>query len=68
VSLKHGVYAALPIVIGEDNIALATLRNARFLRFEPACHRREDAVSNRVRNTWLLDRLSKAEAHIWNSA
>jgi hypothetical protein len=64
-ALKSGLDAESQFVIGEDRDQFAALQNEYFDRFQPLTPEERFQVDTLLRNEWILRRLFRAEAHLW---
>ena len=64
----HGIYARSEIIRGEDPAALQALEADYLARHKPADCNQMVQVKIMVRAEWELDRLSRAEAQLWEHA
>lgn len=64
-ALKSGLDAESQFVIGENRDDFAVLQNEYFTRFQPLTPEERFQVDTLIRNEWILRRLFRAEAHLW---
>jgi len=64
-ALKSGLDAESQFVAGEDRSEFAQLQHEYFERFQPATPEERFQVDNLLRNEWVLRRLFRAEAQLW---
>jgi hypothetical protein len=64
-ALKSGIDAQSETITGEDPAALEALTAEYLERFRPATPEERHCVDVLVRDEWLLRRLAKAEAQLW---
>src|SRR5579871_534636 len=64
--LKTGIDAQLQIIRGEDPAAFAQLTSLYYQRYQPIGPEECDLLDSVISNAWLLRRLRKTEAQIWN--
>ena len=64
-AFKSGLDAESQFVYGEDRADFALLQHEYFERFQPASPEERFQVDTLIRNEWLLRRLFRAEAHLW---
>jgi len=64
-SFKSGIYAESELIPGEDPVQLETLKSEYYERFHPATVEARELTDSLIRSTWLLRRLSTAEAAIF---
>jgi hypothetical protein len=67
-ALKTGIDAQSTIIRGEDPAALEELTRNYYERFQPQGQEECDLLDSAIRNSWLLRRLHKTEAEIWNAS
>jgi hypothetical protein len=65
-ALKSGIDAQSQIVTGEDPAALELLTNHYYDRFQPQGPEEVALIDCAISADWLLRRLRKAEAEMWN--
>jgi hypothetical protein len=65
-ALKSGIDAQSQIIRGEDPIALAALTNEYLVEYQPRFASERSLVDILIDTEWLLRRLRKAEAQLWN--
>jgi hypothetical protein len=65
-ALKTGIDAQSHIIRGEDPAALEQLTRQYYERFEPQGPEECDLIDAAISSSWLLRRLRKTEAEIWN--
>ena len=64
-ALKSGLDADSQFVTGEDSNEFAELQHEYFTRFQPLTPEERFQVDTLIRNEWILRRLFRAEAHLW---
>ena len=64
-ALKSGLDAESQFVYGEEREDCAQLQQEYFERFRPATPEERFYVDTLIRNEWMLRRLFRAEAHLW---
>jgi len=64
-ALKSGLDAESQFVTGEDRNEFAELQHEYFARFQPLTPEERFQVDTLLRNEWILRRLFRAEAHLW---
>ena len=64
-ALKSGLDADSPFVIGESREEFAELQDEYFARFLPRSPDERFLVDTLIRNEWLLRRLFRVEAQLW---
>ncbi|HUI81711.1 MAG TPA: hypothetical protein VLY24_27495 [Bryobacteraceae bacterium] len=64
-ALKSGLDAESQFVVGEDRNEFAELQHEYFARFQPITPEERFQVDTLLRNEWILRRLFRAEAHLW---
>jgi hypothetical protein len=64
-ALKSGLDAESQFVIGEDRDQFAALQDEYFDRFQPLTPEERFQVDTLLRNEWILRRLFRAEAQLW---
>ncbi|HUI77054.1 MAG TPA: hypothetical protein VLY24_04040 [Bryobacteraceae bacterium] len=64
-ALKSGLDADSQFVAGEDSNDFAQLQHEYFDRFQPLTPEERFQVDTLIRNEWILRRLFRAEAHLW---
>jgi hypothetical protein len=67
-ALKTGIDARSQIIHGEDPAALEQLTRHYYERFQPQGPEECDLIDAAISSAWLLRRLRKTEAEIWNSS
>ena len=65
-ALKTGIDAQSQIITGEDPEALARLTTQYYDRYEPQGPEEIALIDDAVSSDWLLRRLRKTEAQIWD--
>jgi hypothetical protein len=65
-ALKTGIDAQSQIITGEDPEALARLTTQYYDRYEPQGPEEVALIDDAVSSDWLLRRLRKVEAEMWN--
>jgi hypothetical protein len=63
--LKSGLDADSQFVIGESGDEFAALQYEYIARFQPRTPEERFHVDSLIRNEWMLRRLFRAEAHLW---
>jgi hypothetical protein len=66
-ALKTGIDAQSLIIRGEDPAALEQLTRQYYERFQPQGPEECDLIDAAITSSWLLRRLRKTEAEIWNA-
>jgi hypothetical protein len=64
-ALKSGLDAESQFVTGEDRTDFAQLQNEYIARFQPLTPEERFQVDTLLRNDWILRRLFRAEAQLW---
>jgi hypothetical protein len=64
-ALKSGLDADSQFVIGENSDEFAALQYEYIARFQPFTPEERFHVDTLIRNEWILRRLFRAEAHLW---
>jgi hypothetical protein len=64
-ALKSGLDAESQFVAGEDRTEFAQLQYEYIARFQPLTPEERFQVDTLLRNEWILRRLFRAEAHLW---
>ena len=64
-ALKHGLFAADPVIPGEDPAHLEALHTGHYDRFQPATTEEHVLVAALVRDAWRLERCSNSETAVW---
>ena len=64
-ALKSGLDADSQFVIGESADEFAALQHEYIARFQPLTPEERFHVDTLIRNEWILRRLFRAEAHLW---
>jgi hypothetical protein len=64
-ALKSGLDADSQFVYGEDRNDLITLQHEYEARFQPATPEERFQLDTMLRSEWILRRLFRAEAHLW---
>jgi capsule polysaccharide export protein KpsE/RkpR len=64
-ALKSGLDAESQFVTGEDRIEFAQLQNEYIARFQPLTPEERFQVDTLLRSEWILRRLFRAEAQLW---
>ena len=64
-AFKSGLDADSQFVIGEDRDEFAALQYEYIARFQPLTPEERFHVDTLIRNEWILRRLFRAEAHLW---
>ena len=64
-ALKSGLDAESQFVVGEDRAEFAQLQHEYLTRFQPLTPEERFQVDTLLRNEWILRRLFRAEAHLW---
>jgi hypothetical protein len=64
-ALQSGLDAESQFVVGEDRAGFAELQNEYTARFQPVAPEERFQVDTLIRNEWILRRLFRAEAHLW---
>lgn len=64
-AIKSGLDAESQFVVGENRDDFAALQNEYFARFQPLTPEERFQVDTLLRNEWILRRLFRAEAHLW---
>jgi hypothetical protein len=64
-ALKSGLDADSQFVIGESREDFAALQSEYFARFQPLTPEERFLMDTLLRNEWILRRLFRAEAHLW---
>ncbi|HUI78640.1 MAG TPA: hypothetical protein VLY24_12005 [Bryobacteraceae bacterium] len=64
-ALKSGLDADSQFVTGEDSNEFAQLQHEYITRFQPLTPEERFQVDTLIRNEWILRRLFRAEAHLW---
>jgi len=64
-ALKSGLDAESQFVTGEDSTEFAELQHEYFARFQPLTPEERFQVDTLIRSEWILRRLFRAEAHLW---
>jgi hypothetical protein len=64
-ALKSGLDAESQFVTGEDRSDFAALQNEYIARFQPLTPEERFQVDTLLRNDWILRRLFRAEAQLW---
>jgi len=64
-ALKSGLDADSQFVTGEDSNEFAELQHEYITRFQPLTPEERFQVDTLIRNEWILRRLFRAEAHLW---
>jgi hypothetical protein len=67
-ALKTGIDAQSLIIRGEDPAALELLTRQYYERFQPQGPEECDLIDTAIASSWLLRRLRKTEAEIWNAS
>ncbi len=67
-ALKTGIDAQSQIIHGEDPAALEQLTRQYYERFQPQGPEECDLIDTAISSSWLLRRLRKTEAEIWNGS
>jgi hypothetical protein len=67
-ALKTGIDAQSQIIRGEDPAALEQLTRQYYERFQPQGPEECDLIDTAISSSWLLRRLRKTEAEIWNNS
>src|SRR4051812_49932037 len=65
-ALKHGIFAADPIIPGEDPAHFELLRTSHYDRFQPAATEEHVLLAALVRNAWFLERYSRVDTALWH--
>ena len=64
-AFQSGLDADSQFVVGEDSFQFTALRDEYFERFQPGSPEERFWLDTMIRNEWLLRRLFRAEAHLW---
>ena len=64
-AFQSGLDADSQFVVGEDSFQLTALRDEYFDRFQPGSPEERFWLDTMIRSEWLLRRLFRAEAHLW---
>jgi len=64
-ALKSGLDAESQFVVGEDRAEFAQLQHEYLTRFQPLTPEERFQVDTLLRNEWILRRLFRAEAQLW---
>jgi hypothetical protein len=64
-ALKHGIFAADPIIPGEDPAHLEALHASHYESFQPATAEEHVLVAALIRDAWRLERCSNSETAVW---